>query len=52
MNETTIAYNSQKSLHDGKGIFLVEWLMLNFSIANYRRVLDKPKLGAGIKCET
>ena len=23
--------------------------MLNFSIANYRRVLDKPKLGAGIK---
>ena len=25
--------------------------MLNFSIANYRRVLDKPKLGAGTKCE-
>ena len=23
--------------------------MLNFSIANYRRVLDKAKLGAGIK---
>ena len=25
--------------------------VLNFSIANYRRVLDKPKLGAGIKCK-
>ena len=25
--------------------------MLNFSIANYRRVLDKAKLGAGIKYE-
>ena len=25
--------------------------MLNFSIANCRRVLDKPKAGARIKCK-
>ena len=27
-------------------------ILLKFSIANYRRVLDKAKLGAGIKYET